>query len=134
MAVSTRPLEDELVLLGRTLVPGPVPDVRAAVTSSVLSGPALSGPARSAPAPARRWSPGRRLVATVAALAVALTGVLVVSPAARAAAVQSLSFVGIELVDTPAPAPPGPGTLPSQFPATLVEARRHVRFRVLVLA
>jgi hypothetical protein len=124
MAEPSRPLEDELVLLGRTLVTGPVPDVRASVTSSLRSGVV----------PTPRWGLRRRLAATVAALAVVLTGALVVSPAARAAAVRLLSFVGIELVDAPAPAPPGPGTLPSQRPGTLEEARRQVRFPVLVPA
>ena len=124
MAESPRPLEDELVLLGRTLAAGPVPDVRAAVTASL----------RTEAAPAKRWGLRRRLTATVAAVAVALTGALVVSPAARAAAVRLLSFVGIELVDTPAPAPPGPGTLPAERRTPLEQARRQVRFPVLVPA
>ncbi len=127
---SRRPLEDELVLLGRTLVTEPVPDVTVAVRTALAAG---SAPSRAA----RWWRPRSlrsRVAATLAALAVALTGALVVSPAARAVAVRVLSFVGIELVDVPAPAPPGPGTLPQERRTTLEQARRQVRFPVLVPA
>ncbi len=123
MAESSRPLEDELVLLGRTLATGPVPDVRLAVRAALAEAP-----------PVRRRPLRVRLAAVGAALAVLLTGTLVVSPAARAAAVRLLSFVGIELVDTPAPGPPGPGILPSARGMTLDEARRQVRFPVLAPA
>ena len=125
--VSSRPpLEDELVVLGRTLVTGPVPDVRSSVSESLSGVVPVARPRRS---PLRG-----RLAATVAALALVLTAVLVVSPAARAAAVRVLSFVGIQLVDAPAPAPPGPGTLPAERRTTLEEARRQVAFPVLVPA
>ncbi len=121
MAESSRPLEDELVLLGRTLATGPVPDVRLAVRAALAEAPVV-----------RRRPLRVRLAAVGAALALLLTGTLVVSPAARAAAVRLLSFVGIELVDAPAPGPPGPGILPSARAITLDEARRQVRFPVLV--
>jgi hypothetical protein len=127
---SRPPLEDELVLLGRTLVTDAVPDVTVAVRTALTSG--------SAPSPAPRGWQARslrsRIAATVAALAVVLAGALVVSPAARAAAVRLLSFVGIELVDAPPPAPPGPGTLPQERGTTLEQARRQVRFAVLMPA
>ncbi len=129
MADAPRPLEDELVLLGRTLATGPVPDVRESVRAALATAPV----ARPHRRPHRR--PLRvRVAAGVAALAVVLTGALVVSPAARAAAVRLLSFVGIDLVDAPPPAPPGPGTLPGQRAMTLDEARGRVPFPVLVPA
>ena len=121
-------LERELRDLGTALLLPPTPDVRASVRTALAGQPARST------AFGRTWPVSglrQRLVASAAALAVAVAGALLLSPAARAAAADLLRFAGIELRDQTPPGPPGEGRLPSQTPESLAGVRARVSFPVL---
>ena len=112
-------LERELRELGTVLAVGPAPDIRHAVRATLEA------------QPPRNHLVLRRRLAAFAAVVLTITGVLVVSPAARAAVVRVLSFAGIELRDQPAPGPRGQGRLPDESRMTLAQARARVSFPVL---
>jgi hypothetical protein len=106
---------------------GPAPDVRVAVRARLESAAATARP---------QWDLRRRVAAAGAALLAALSITVAVSPAARAALVDVLSFAGIELRSDRPPVPlPSPGgvstaPLPREQTLSLSEASGRAGFEV----
>jgi hypothetical protein len=123
-------LEADLRDLGQALDVPPAPDVRTAVRAALVDDAARARARRPGRSP---WDLRQRAGAAVAGLALALASLLVISPGARAAALDVLSFAGIDLRDEPPPpGPRGTGTLPGEAPMTLDAARKRVSFPLVV--
>jgi hypothetical protein len=132
-------LEGALADLGAALRFPPTPDLAAAVTARLEQDPSPA-PARTRPR-RPRWLPGWRRLAVAGMVAVLLAAaVLVASPGTREAVARRLGLrgIGVELGGPPPPtvttAPGGRLDLGLGERVTLAEARRRVRFPVLVPA
>ncbi|MBX6384414.1 MAG: hypothetical protein IRZ07_15815 [Microbispora sp.] len=121
-------MEARLRALGEELaVPAPPPaDVARAVRARLQDGRAARSRAR--------WRPSPRVAAAVVAALMAV--LLGATPQGRAAVVSVLRFAGVEIdVGGAGPLPTrAPGPLPSERRVTLEEARRTVRFPIVVPA
>ena len=126
-------VESELRGLGRELAVPPASDLTATVRRR-LEGEAADR--RHPPAPGagvlRRRRLGWRAVVIVAA---ALLAVLIATPQGRAVIVHVFRFAGVELRQGPGPAnAPTHAALPGERQMSLVQARHHVSFPILVPA
>jgi len=126
-------VESELRGLGRDLAVPPASDPIATVRRR-LAGEAVGR--RHAPAPRagglRRRRLGWRAVVVVVA---ALLAVLIATPQGRAVIVHVFRFAGVELRQGPGPAnAPTHAALPGERQMSLVQARHHVSFPILVPA
>ena len=132
-------LEGALADLGAALRFPPTPDLAAAVAARLEQDPSPA-PARTRPR-RPRWLTGWRRLAVAGMVAVLLAAaVLVASPGTREAVARRLGLrgIGVELGGPPPPtvttAPGGRLDLGLGERVTLAEARRRVRFPVLVPA
>ena len=126
-------VESELRALGRELAVPPASDLTATVRRR-LEGEAADR--RHPPAPGagvlRRRRLGWRAVVIVAA---ALLAVLIATPQGRAVIDHVFRFAGVELRQGPGPAnAPTHAALPGERQMSLVQARHHVSFPILVPA
>ncbi|HEU5156629.1 MAG TPA: hypothetical protein VFU43_06495 [Streptosporangiaceae bacterium] len=147
-------LEAELRTLGRELDLPPAPDLTAAVRRRLEDGGAPDRGAHGRGITWPGWRSGRRRVRVgwrarwrvAVCVVLALLAVLAVTPSGRAVITNVFRFAGIELREEPgrsgpvsppvSPSASGPATGPptGERPMSLEQARRQVRFPILVPA